>query len=224
MVHYRKPTLLRQGEVWICHFPSPHQVTIRCPRYNVWMTRTRTLAGAGLIHNATRCSINSGEISTLPELHGIAHANLIAPSVYVPDSSPILSKHELPRFEDSLTTGVKDLGQLKDRLETQQKLLDVDTLVQIQKANPHQETPPHWHLIVTEASCALAVLLALGIFLQSKFRCAVSCCRHTDATEDKAPRSPTHPVPVSENPTATAYVEPHCDSVTFAANALPRKD
>ena len=90
------PTLLRHGEVWIYHFPSQRQVTTRCPRDNVWVTRTQALSGAGLIHNATRCSITSGEIRTLPELHGVALANLNAPSVYVPDSSPILSRHELP--------------------------------------------------------------------------------------------------------------------------------
>jgi len=185
-VHYRKPTLLRHGEVWVFHFPSQRQVTIRCPRDNVWMTRTRTLAGAGLIHNATRCSIASGEIWTLPELHGVAHANLVAPSVYVPD---------------------------------------VDMLVHIQEATPQQETPSHWHLIITAVSCALTVLLALGMFLQSKFQCAVSCCRPTDkAAEDDTPRSPTHPIPASGSPTATAYAEPRSDSLTFAAYALPRKD
>jgi len=31
MVHYRKPTLLRHGEVWVFHFPSQGQVSIRCP-------------------------------------------------------------------------------------------------------------------------------------------------------------------------------------------------
>ena len=225
MVHYRKPTLLRHGEVWVFHFPSQRQVNIRCPRNNVWVTRTQTLSGAGLIHNATRCSITSGEIRTLPELHGVAHANLVAPSAYVPDSSPILAKHELPRVEEALAPGVNDLDQLKDRLEAEQKLLDVDTLVHIQKATPHRETPPHWHLIITAASCALAVLLALGMFLHSKFQCAVSCCRRTsETTEDNTPRSPTHPVPDPENPTATAYVEPRDDSVTFAAYALPCKN
>jgi len=96
MLHYETPTLLRHGEVWIYHFPSKRQVTIRCPRDNVWVTHTRTLSGAALIHNATRCSITSGEIRTLPELRGVAHANLDATSVYVPDNFPILSRHELP--------------------------------------------------------------------------------------------------------------------------------
>jgi len=72
MVHYTKPTLLRHGEVWVFHFPSPRQVNIRCPR-NEWETRTQTLSGAGLVQNATRCTITTGEIRTLPELRGVAH-------------------------------------------------------------------------------------------------------------------------------------------------------
>jgi hypothetical protein len=100
-----------------------------------------------------------------------------------------------PRVEEALAPGV-DLDQLKDRLETEQKLLDVDTLVHIQKAAPHRETPPHLHLLITTASCALAVLLALGMSLHTKLQRAVSCCRRTsETTEDNTPRSPTHLVP-----------------------------
>jgi hypothetical protein len=200
-------------------------VTIRCPRDNVWVTHTRTLSGAGLIHNATRCSITSGEIRTLPELHGVAHANLDAPSVYVPDSVPILSRHELPRVEAALTSEVNELDQLKDRLATAQKSLEVDTLVHIQKTTLPQGTRPHWHLTLAAVSCTVTVLLALGIFLRSKFQCATSSCLRTDTSpEDATPRSSTHPVPASENPTTTAYSEPHFDNVTFAAYALPHKD
>ena len=99
MVCHREPILLRHEEVWVFHFPSQRQVNIRCPRNNVWVTRTQTLSGAGLIHNATRCSITTGEIRALPELHGAAHANLVAPSAYMSVNSPILAKHELPRDE-----------------------------------------------------------------------------------------------------------------------------
>jgi hypothetical protein len=91
MLRYEKLTLLRHGETWIYHFPKQRQVTIWCPRDNTWVTHTRTLSGAGLIHNATRCAITSGEIRTLPELHGVARANIDAPAVYVPDSLPVLS-------------------------------------------------------------------------------------------------------------------------------------
>jgi len=96
LLHYEIPTLLRHGEVWIYQFPSQRPVTIRFPRDHVWVTRTITLSGAGLIHNATTCSITSGEIRTLPELRGVTHAKLDTPSVYVPDNFSILSRHELP--------------------------------------------------------------------------------------------------------------------------------
>jgi hypothetical protein len=225
MLHYETSTLLRHGEAWIYHFPSQRQVTIRCPRYNIWVTHTRTLSSAGLIHKATRCSITSGKIRTLPELSGVANTNLDAPSVYVPDSFPILSRHQLPRVEAALTSEVNEVDQLKGRLATAQKSLDVDTLVHIQKTTLQQETLPHWHLTLAAVSCISTVLLTLCIFLRSKFLCATSRCSRTDKSpEDATPRSPTHPVPASENPTTTAYSEPHFDSVTFATYALLRKD
>jgi len=130
-----------------------------------------------------------------------------------------------PRVEEALAPGVKDLDQLKDHLETEQRLLDVDTLVHIQKAAPHRETPPNLPVMITAASCALAVLLALGMFLHSKLQRAVSCCRRTsETTEGNTPRSPTHPVPDTGNPTANTYAEPRCDCVTFTTYALPCKD
>jgi hypothetical protein len=110
------------------------------PRNNIWVAHTRTLFGAGLIHNATRCSITSGEIRTLPELHGVAHANIDAPFVYVADSFPILSRHEIPRVEAALASEVNELDQLKDHLAVAHKSLDVDTLVHIQKTTLHKET------------------------------------------------------------------------------------
>ena len=130
-------------------------MTIRCPRDNVWVTRTRTLSGAGLIHKATRCSITFGEIRTLPELHGVAHANLYAPSVYVPDSSSILSRHELPRVEAALTSEVNELDQLKGHLAEAQKSFDVHTGA-YQKTTLQRETLPHWHLFIAAVSCTLS--------------------------------------------------------------------
>jgi hypothetical protein len=116
MLRYEKLTLLRHGETWIYHFPKQRQVTIRCLRDKAWVTHSRTLFGAGFIHNATRCTITPGEIRTLPELHGVAHANIDAPAVYVPDSLSVLSAHELSLVEAALTSEVNELDQLKDHL------------------------------------------------------------------------------------------------------------
>jgi hypothetical protein len=151
-------------------------VTIKCPKDNIWVTQTRTLFCAGLIHNVTRCTITSGEIRTLAVLHGVRHANVDAPAVYVPESLPVLSAHEFPHVEAAHAMEVNELDQLKDRLAQVQKSLDVDTLVHIQKSTLQKEAQPHRHLIIAPLSCILAILLVIGV-LRSKLRCATSCVR-----------------------------------------------
>jgi hypothetical protein len=96
------------------------------------VTHSRTLFGAGFIHNATRCTIDSGEIRTLPELNGVAHANIDAPAVYVPDTFPVLSANELLRVESALASEVNELDHLRDCLAVARKSLGVDILVHIE--------------------------------------------------------------------------------------------
>jgi hypothetical protein len=223
--HYETPTLLRHSGVCVYHFPTQRQVTFRCPRDNAWVTHTRTLSGAGFIHNATRCAIISGEISTHPGLHGVARANIDAPAVYVPYSLPVLSAHELRRVVAALTSEVDTKDQLKDRLAVVQKSLDVDTVVHTQKATFPQETRPHWHFILATASCMKTVLLVLGILLRSRVQRAASRRSNTDELpEEVSPRPSTHPVPASEIPTTTVYSEPQFENVNFTTYALTRKD
>ena len=102
MLHYKTPTLLGHGDVWIFHFPSRRQLNVRCPRINAWVKHTRTLSGAGLIRNVKTSSITSGELRTLAEPHGATRANLDAPSSSVPEDRPIIKRHELPHVEAAL--------------------------------------------------------------------------------------------------------------------------
>ena len=126
----------------------------------------------------------------------------------MPENFPILSRHELPRVEAALTSEVNELDQLKDRLATAQKSLDVNTLVYIQKTTFLQETLPHWHLIIAAIFCTFTGMLILYVSLRSKLQCSTSYCLHTDkSTEDDTPRSPIHPAPASEHPTTAAYSE-----------------
>jgi len=105
---------------------------------------------------------------TFPELH----ANLVAPSIYMPDSSPILSKHELPRVEGAPSPGVNDLDQLKDRLETAHKSFDVDTLVHIQEATQARNTAP---LAPDNQSCLLRTHSPAGTRDVSPVEITVCC-------------------------------------------------
>jgi len=127
------------------------------------------LYGAGLIHNATMCSIASDKMRILLELHGAARANLNATPVYTPDELPILTAHEVPRAEAVLRVEVNEFDQLKDRLETSQKSLDVGTLFHIQKATYPRESLPHWHLILAAIFCTFTILLILYFFSNRNF-------------------------------------------------------
>ena len=73
---YRTPTLEQHGTIWLYHLPEPREVTIRCLKNNIWTTRTELLHDAGLIFNASQCSIAKHEVRTLPKLQGTAQANL----------------------------------------------------------------------------------------------------------------------------------------------------
>jgi hypothetical protein len=224
-LNYETPTLLRHEGVWVYHFSTQRQVTFRCPRVIAWVTHTRTLSSAGLIHNATRCVITSGEIRTLPEPHGVARANIDAPAVCVTDSLPVLSTHELPRVVAALTSEVDTLDQLKDRLAVAHTSLDVDTLLHIQKATFPQDTRPHWHLILATASCMISVLLVLGILIWSRVQCAALRRSQTDKPPEEPPNGPqAHPVPASKIQTTTVYSEPQFENVTFTTYTLTRKD
>jgi len=62
-------------------FPIRRKVTIRCRNGNDWRVYNEILSGAGVIHNATECSIATNEIRTLPELHGRVYTKLDTPSL-----------------------------------------------------------------------------------------------------------------------------------------------
>jgi hypothetical protein len=137
---------------------------------------------------------------------------------------PVLSARELTRFDAPLTSEVNEIDQPKDHLTVSQRSLDVDTMPHIQKITRQQEAEPHWHLILAAVSCMLTMLLNFGIFLRSKLQCATSRGPRADKSTNATLGSSNHPVPVSENPTATVYSEPQFENITFATKALKGKD
>jgi len=73
---YRTQTLEQHGTIWLYHLPEPRQITISCLKNNTWTTRTELLHDAGLLFNASQCSIATHEVRTLPKLQGTTQANL----------------------------------------------------------------------------------------------------------------------------------------------------
>ena len=118
---YSMPIPQRHGSVWVYCFLIRRQVTIRYPNSNDWRVYNEVLSEAGVIHNATACSIASNKIRTLPELRGRVYTKLDTPSLYLPNVSPILEDHEIPQLQGSFPTEARELDDLTARLLTQQR-------------------------------------------------------------------------------------------------------
>ena len=109
--------------MWFYYFPIRRQVNIRCPNGHDWSIYNEILLEAGIIHNATACSIASNEIRTLPELHGNSYKKFATPSLYLPDLSPILTVHEMPQLEGPFPTEARELDNFKARLKPRNGLM-----------------------------------------------------------------------------------------------------
>jgi hypothetical protein len=100
LFQHRTPILRKRGGLWIYHFPERHQATLICPRDNNQATHTVHLFEAGLLLNASQCSVTMNELRNLPELHGLSQATLDTAHIYIPDTISILANHEIPLLTD----------------------------------------------------------------------------------------------------------------------------
>ena len=98
LLNHRNPILQKHKSLWLYYFPEPRQATLHCLRNNTWTTHG-ILSEAGLILNATTCSIATEDIRTFPELHGNTQTSLETPHFYVPNNVPTVAAHEIPLFQ-----------------------------------------------------------------------------------------------------------------------------
>jgi hypothetical protein len=213
MVHYETPTLVQHGSTWIYHFPTPSQLTIRCPQGSTWGVETQTLEGSGLIENVTACEITTSELRTIPELHGATHVNMETPLVYAPQNIPILSSHELPDVKAALSSGISELEQIKDRLQMSQKILEVDTLLHVKNMLQPPTTVSHWSTITAASLGTLMMILILYLMIKKALKCPVKR------------RSPKQPephgsIPLQEIAVDNTSAEPQCENTVYTY-ALP---
>ena len=224
MLHYETPTLLRHGDVWIFHFPSWRQVTIRGPRNNVWVTYSNTFRRR--VDSEHHDLLNHFRRDANPTWTTRRHTCKPRPSVRVRTRGlSDINKTRAPRVEAALTADVNERDQLTDRLATSQKSLEVDTLLYIQKATFSQETLPHWHLILAASSCIFTILLVLYLSLRSKLHCSTSCCLRTNKSpEDATPQSSTSPAPTSDHRQPPFIQTNVATSLRYVCTAMQKLD
>ena len=60
---YKTPTLLCHNSIWIFHFPTHQQVSLRCLE-NTWTPGTAILFRNGIIYNASTCPLTTADFHT----------------------------------------------------------------------------------------------------------------------------------------------------------------
>lgn len=133
-------------------------MTLRCQNSNHWTSYTATLSGAGLISNASRCSISTKEIHTLPELHGSSQATLDTPHMHLPDKISIIASHETPLLEYITSAEIKRLNDINSQAEESPQTLDVDSLIHVQNTILRPEQHSYWHIIIITTLRATAIV------------------------------------------------------------------
>ena len=92
-------------------FPKRQQVTLRCAQDNKEVLRTLSLAGNGLLHNATGCSITSDAFQIFPELHGTTQMKMNATTLHLLDYITVIIDFELQQLVDIPLLEIQKLSE-----------------------------------------------------------------------------------------------------------------
>ena len=179
------------------YFTEQRQVTLRCPSTNGWTSRTETLSDAGIIQNASSCSITTNELRALPELHGKTQSAISSTHIYVPDKISIVADHEIPLIKQLLPAEVKQLEEVKSKVMVPSQSFDVDSLfhIRVKQATLHQTHQTYWKLIAISTVCDIAIRGILFLSFRSSLhnmatRCFFSRTVPEPSTAEHNPSSP----------------------------------
>ena len=221
LVNLRTPTLQKHKSLWFYYFPEQRQVTLRYLENNVWTTRTELLSEAGMILNASSCSIATEEFRTLPELHGSMQTTLDITHLYIPDKVSTVADHEIPLLEQITQKEIQQIDEVRSRVTTHAQSFDVNSLFHLRQVSLYQEQRTFWHLIATTIVCALAILGILYLSLRSYVQHSITSCHSTNTTVE--PNTVMlNPLPVTPEPSQKTQF-PRKDEnrdVTFTAYPL----
>ena len=151
---------------------------------------TQTLSDAGVIRNATKCSITTNEFQTLPEIRGEIQSTVVNTHFYVPDQIQIVADHEIPLIKQiSPEEEVTLLDEVKSKLMVPSQSYDVNSLFHIEQASARQSHKTYWYLIATMSVCAVRVIY---LSLRSPLRNLATRCL--------LPNTVHEPITTAQNP------------------------
>ena len=203
--------------------PFPKSAIGHYPLHAVTLENLQQSSFRRWCHNSTACSIPSNDIRTLPELHGNAYAKLDTSSLYLPHRYHPYWRFTKYHNRNFFPKEARKLDNIKAQPETPQRSYVLDTLFQLRQTLL-RERQPYWHLIITTASSALAMLLTHYCSLRSKFH---HLCLRKSTTNDASETNPTpqtssNQAPVTEHRKITAENE-HRQEVSFTTYLLQKQ-
>jgi hypothetical protein len=103
------------------------------------------LSGNGVITNATRCSVSTTQMHTLPELHKTSETTLNTLHLYVPEKISIVTEHETQILEQIPPEVTQHLDDVKSCVMASPRILDIDNIVHVHHASLQQQRQSYCH-------------------------------------------------------------------------------
>ena len=174
--------MIRHRNVWIYHFPTPRQLTLRCPANKASPPRTQVLVKAGLLFNASACHVSTEDLHMYPTLLGSMQTELNTPHIFLPDKVPIISQHESHQLPELKIPTLQALDSIQSLLATPLHSIDIDSLLHMHQTSRKSQTEIRWHTIIIILISAISLLGLLYFLLRSHFdklRCATTKTQDT---------------------------------------------
>ena len=161
LFNYQQSTMIQQRNVWIYHFPTPRQRTVRWPGNKASPPRTQVLVNAGLLFNASACHVSTEDLHLYPTLRGSMQTELNTPHTFLPDKVPIILQHESHQLQELTMPTLQALDSIQAHLATTLHSIDIDSLLHMHQTSRKSQTEIRWHTIII---ILISIILLLGLW------------------------------------------------------------
>jgi len=219
--NHQTPTLRRHKTTCLYHLPESRHIRLRCYINTEWMTYTETLSGNGVITNATRCSVSTTQMHTLPELPKLLKllsTHFICAYLRKSPSSPT-TRQILEKISPEL---IQQLDDVKSRVMASPCNLDVDSIVHVHHASLQQERQSYWYLIIITTVCTITIIGILCFSLRSCLYRKILPLFFYIQTSKPSYRTSSYPITILHTPPETneATNIDHQKNVIFTTYSL----
>jgi len=214
LLNYQQSTMIQHRNIWIYHFPTPRQLTVRCPGDEASPLHTQVLVNAGLLINASACHVSTEDLCIYPTLRGTMQTELNTPHISLPDKVPIIVPYESQQLHELTMPTLQALNNIQSSLATPLHSIDTDSLMHVHQSSQSSQTEIRWHTIAIILT-TIIVLLGLVYFLLrshfDKLRCAATKTLDTEsATSPQQHRTPEpRPRDAEQNVVFSSYPLQH---------------